>query len=251
MRNFSHRVAHKFANDFLGCELVPSWRMERLAQTAYLKRLIDAMGIDCIFDVGANHGQYRDYLRQQVGYSGLIISFEPNPDCSTHLTQLAASDRLWKVMPIALGETAGTLDFNIMKDSQFSSFLTPKSSALWDGGKDNVVTKVVSVEVSTLAEVYPALLGRFQFARPFLKIDTQGYELQVIRGGAQILSGFVAAQAEVSNVPIYDGISGMTSVTELMSEFDFHFAHIFPTNPDHFPMMVDFDAYFINCKKYE
>jgi FkbM family methyltransferase len=241
MQKMFHNVAQSFARHALGCELVPQWRMERLAQTAYLHKLLTSLQVDCVFDVGANQGQFREYLRTQVGYAGRIISFEPNPNCASRLQEQAGSDPQWTVRPVALGEQAGQLAFHLTRDSQFSSFLPPTQANAKMAG--NVVERIIDVELSTLDREYPELQERFGFSRPFLKLDTQGYELHILRGGAAVVPGFHALQAEVSNVAIYDG-----STIEAFKACGFKLAHLFPTNPDHFPVAIDFDAYFINNK---
>jgi hypothetical protein len=62
-----------------GLELMPKWRVPRAPQTAYLRRLLDERRVDGVLDVAANRGQFRDYLREQVGYTGWIVSFVPHP----------------------------------------------------------------------------------------------------------------------------------------------------------------------------
>ena len=61
-----------------GYEIIPSWGLEHDAPLArHLATLFQKLNIRCVLDVGANIGQYREFLRHQVGYDGLIISFEP------------------------------------------------------------------------------------------------------------------------------------------------------------------------------
>ena len=50
-------------------DLCQMWEVLRLRQ------VFGVFSIDCVFDVGANMGQYALMLRKKVGYRGLIISF--------------------------------------------------------------------------------------------------------------------------------------------------------------------------------
>ena len=60
-----------------GYEVVPSKHVESHTFIRHLTQLFDKLQIQCVLDVGANRGQYRQLLRERVGYEGLIISFEP------------------------------------------------------------------------------------------------------------------------------------------------------------------------------
>ena len=51
-----------------------------LAMANRLRDLFDRLGIKRVIDVGANEGQYGDFLRTEVGFKGLIKSFEPVPE---------------------------------------------------------------------------------------------------------------------------------------------------------------------------
>ena len=62
--------------------------------------------MDCVFDIGANNGQYAQMLRKYAGYQGRIISFEPIPSAADKIRKLAAGDPLWTVEQIALDEEA-------------------------------------------------------------------------------------------------------------------------------------------------
>jgi Methyltransferase FkbM domain len=42
--------------------------------------------------------------------------------------------------------------------------------------------------------------------RTYLKLDTQGFDLEVLRGGAQVISTLPALQTEVSFHPFYEGM---------------------------------------------
>src|SRR4051794_39500141 len=71
--------------------------------TRYLRRLFDLLKIDCVIDVGANLGQYRRFLRERVGYPGVVVSFEPILEHVNALKREAESDRNYYVEHCALG----------------------------------------------------------------------------------------------------------------------------------------------------
>ena len=50
-----------------------------LHEQEHLRRLLRYLRVDCVYDVGANAGQYAGMLRDKADYKGRIISFEPIP----------------------------------------------------------------------------------------------------------------------------------------------------------------------------
>src|ERR1700722_16419636 len=113
----------------------------------HLGRLFRQFDVDCVLDVGANRGQYRNFLRDTVGYEGRVVSFEPVSRNVQIMQSAAARDPGWIVHGFALGAQNGHLDINVMKSDDLSSFLAPDTS-LVDRFQDlNVVDHTERVEV--------------------------------------------------------------------------------------------------------
>ena len=72
----------------------------------FLRRLLKGLKVDCVFDVGANEGQYASELRL-IGYRGTIVSFEPSPRSFERLSEVSEKDPDWHVFDFALGSVAG------------------------------------------------------------------------------------------------------------------------------------------------
>ena len=167
----------------------------------YFGQLIEAYGIDTIIDVGANAGQFARSLRRDVGYRGKIISIEPLPHAYAKLTERFGDDQDWSAFNLALGDAEGRLPINIAGNSGSSSFLpmlwrhevaAPRSRYLGQ----------VEVRIARLDGI-PDLCAAAQ-RNAMLKIDTQGYELSVLRGAGDILDYFFLVYLEVSFVPLYE-----------------------------------------------
>ena len=83
--------------------------------------LLPDLGVTCVLDVGAHHGEYGEMLRG-IGYQGHIVSFEPVPESVSVLRRRAAHDPKWRVHSFALGEENANLPINVTASSHLCSF---------------------------------------------------------------------------------------------------------------------------------
>ena len=164
-------------------------------------RLMEHHGIDVIFDVGANGGQYAQTMRA-LGYRGRIVSFEPLPDAFRQLRLASDGDDLWTVVNVALGEDEREATINVAENSQSSSML-PLLPAHVAAAPDSAYVGQVTVPMRTLDTIIDECLGSRE--RLFVKIDTQGYEDKVLLGTGQSDDRIVGLQVELSLVPLYAG----------------------------------------------
>jgi len=230
----------------IGYTVVPNWRAGRYPQCAYLRDLFRLLDIDCVLDVGANVGQYRDLLRHEVGYEGKIASFEPIPELADAMRKRSQRDQNWIVENCALGPTTGAALLNVMASTTFSSFLEPTSSSTKRFEKANTVCDRISVAVRALDDLLPGLVTRLNVHSLYLKLDTQGYDLEVLRGAARALSEIRALQTEVSVRPIYDGMPDFSATLDSLRGYGFEPSGIFPNTEGHFPRLFEFDFHMIN-----
>lgn len=157
-------------------------------------------GCDLVLDVGANIGQYGSRLRE-LGYQGRILSFEPLSDAHAALSTRAAGDALWEVHPCcALGADMGNGNLNIAGNSVSSSLL-PMLELHAEAAPDSIYQGSQTTPIITLDSL---LDTRIRPARkPYLKIDTQGYEAQVLAGAHETLRLVHAVEIELSLAPLY------------------------------------------------
>ena len=141
----------------MGYTIVPNWRLKTHPQELYLRRLFRELGIDCVFDVGANIGQYHDFIRNNVGFEGMIVSFEPIPSNVEILREKAKNDKKWVIEGYALGASSGNAIFNVMSTTEFSSFLEPDNSVIRRFSHGNSVKERITVEVKTLDQAVAEL----------------------------------------------------------------------------------------------
>jgi FkbM family methyltransferase len=215
----------------------PHWRQ--------LKRLLDHFGITLVLDVGANVGQYAGYLRE-AGYAGRIVSFEPLSDAHAALTRRAAGDAGWTVAPrLALGAAAGEIEINVSNDRDMSSLLPLRPEILEVSPTSRTVARE-TVPLATLDAVFDDYARGGD--RVLLKIDTQGYERQVLEGAARALPRIAGVQLELSLVPLYAGETTWLAMIEYLAARGFEPRLIIPGYFDrHLMRLLQVDGVFFRA----
>jgi FkbM family methyltransferase len=235
----------------LGYTVIPNWQMDTYRAAAFLGRLLEYLQIDCVIDVGANAGQYRKFLRDEVGFDGLIASFEPIPDLAEKLRRDSKADPQWIVDGCALGSSTGTMTFNVMAGSEFSSFLSPIEDQTASFGGANKVEQTVEVEVKVLDDVIPKLRTERGVRNIYLKLDTQGFDLEVLKGADQSLASVSGLQSEMSVRPIYANMPKYSDVISYLDQRGFVMSGMFPNNAGHFPLLIEFDCYMFRPQEHQ
>lgn len=184
---------------------LPQAPLDRINELCFLRDLLSGLKIDCVLDVGANRGQFAQELRG-IGYGGRIISFEPIASEFLVMKELFKDDRNWSGYQIALGSSEMSTTITIPKLTVMSSLLESKFAGA-DARKEQV-------EVRRLDNMLPMLTGDFDASRIFLKMDTQGYDLEIFKGASACLDKLQGIQSELSVQPLYENMPHYLEVLE-------------------------------------
>lgn len=233
----------------MGYEVIPKWRYREYEKAQLLRTVFEHHRIDTVLDVGGNTGQYRDVLREEAGFAGDIVTFEPVAELAATLTQRAAAqgDARWTVQNLALGQVEETRALNVTRDKAFTSFLKPVESPGLQAGEMGFDAQVGVIErqqvaVRRLDKVLPELLDDLTDRRVFLKVDTQGFDLEVLAGARGILDRVIGIQTEVSLIPIYEHMPNMDAALAVLKELGFHVSGLFPVARDKHLRVIEFDC---------
>lgn len=188
------------------------------------KAILEKYNIDLIIDVGANTGIYGKEVRE-TGYTGEIISFEPLTDAFEKLKANVEMDPKWKAYNFALGSENGNQLINISANSHSSSILEildthtkAETSASYVGKQE--------IQIRTL----DSFLFDYKVSNKevYLKIDTQGFELNVLRGAINSLNFIQTIQLEMSLQPLYDGQPLYNNVMDFLHSYNYSLIDIEP-----------------------
>jgi len=174
---------------------------ERLDEESYIKSLIKKG--DTVVDVGANIGTISLAMAEIVGSNGKIFSIEPNPEIFNYLTQnieLNGLENIIEARCIALGQNNEEMFL-----SQFSDDTQNRISNEGD----------LRIPVKRLDEVFPNI------NIDFLKIDVEGYEYNVLKGGESLCKRCKAVYLECIPEMLEVNSSNEEQLVNLLEEYGF------------------------------
>jgi FkbM family methyltransferase len=208
-RTLTGSIAHIVNSGLAGLGVAIKKVPARPLLDQHVKSLLEIFDIDCVVDVGAHHGEFGSILRS-LGYSGKIISFEPAEESFRILEGRRSGDTAWEAHRVALGDANETRELMVCAKTECNSFHSPSSygETSWFGAllQSNGTE---SVEVKRLDSLLPRLVSDLRGKNVYLKIDTQGHDLQVFEGAEGIFPQVRALQVELPSLQLYEGVPPM------------------------------------------
>lgn len=210
----------------------------------HLASLFRLLRIDCVIDVGAHVGWYGRFLRE-IGYEGYIVSFEPLQENFTELARWTTDDPRWTAHLLALSDFDGHDDLRVAARTDFSSFrpTTKLGLELFAGMAET--TRIERVGVARLDTVIDTVTADLVAPRLFLKLDTQGHELTVLRGASACLDRILGVQAELSVKPLYEGIPPFEGALGQLRTAGYDLTDAFPVGRGPRLEALDVDCVFV------
>ena len=165
-----------------------------LKLAAYLKKNVrKPRTSEVIFDVGANQGSMTKLFLKL--YKGIkIFAFEPLPIFKVKSSQVKSSQ-------VALGSRMGSLKFYECEHKASSSLILPDTNSSWIrlksrilGTDPELLYKERLIEVTTIDHVVDenSIITIF-----YLKIDTEGNELDILKGASESLKKGVIRNIQI------------------------------------------------------
>ena len=153
-----------------------------------------------MIDVGANKGQFTLYARHRFPHAK-VYSIEPLREPRGKILQLFGNDSKVEILNFAAGAEPGTATMDVASSDDSSSLL-PQTSLQTERFPGTGVSHTDEVEVRPLDDVFSSE----QLAGPvLLKIDVQGFEIEVLEGGTATLAQIDTILVEASFVEFYAG----------------------------------------------
>lgn len=219
-----------------GLEVV---RLNRSSQHTLLG--LKSLPIKTILDVGANRGQFAVQISKFFPAAELHC-FEPLAEPFAELQQWAGQQPRVKVYNVALGEkeedrtmflhTAHSASSSLLQSTDVCSELYPQTRA----------QAPVTIKLATL----DGILGGAVLAPEILiKLDTQGYEKQVINGGVTAFRRAAACIVEVNLFRLYEDQPSFVELVSLLDQLGYRYAGNLEQTYDKQGKVVYVDAVFV------
>jgi FkbM family methyltransferase len=174
------------------------------------------------------------------------LSFEPSKKSFEILSKVSSGDERWKIYPLGLGDKKTSEKINIFESSDFNSLLQPS-----DTGKATFKSKFKqlhseSIDIETLNGVLTphGLKGR----RIFLKMDTQGYDLNVFKGASKHYSNIACLLTEISLQQIYQKMSDYHETLSFYESKGFAVSGLYPVSRQKDSSVIEMDCFMINTQ---
>lgn len=197
----------------------------------HLKSFFQRTGINCVIDVGAHLGEYAQEIRE-IGYRGRIVSFEPVRTSYEVLVKKAREERDWIIQHCALGSEDGEKEINVYQGTVFNSFLPSSSVGTERFGAQVELAAKERVPIRRLDQVFETCIDGIANPRVFLKMDTQGWDLEVVKGASGILDRLVGLQSEMAVKQCYEGMPGYTRALDHYAALGFQVTGMFTVARD-------------------
>ena len=169
-----------------------------------LNFFLEKKEIGTVIDIGANTGQFGISLRNQ-GFKGKIISFEPVKIAYEELLLNSKNDLNWQVFRrCAIGSKSQKTEINV-SNNLYSSSILPMTEIHQKNATRSKYSSKETIDVLRLDDIYGEIIK--ENINYFLKIDTQGYEMEVLEGAEKIISSNLCKGilSELSFVELYSG----------------------------------------------
>jgi FkbM family methyltransferase len=195
--------------------------------------------INSFIDIGANKGQF-SLAARHVFQDASIISFEPLKTPANKFKKLFKLDKKANLFQSAIGPKREAVQMHVSYQDDSSSLLNigENQSSIFPG------TKEKSTEEINVAPLNYFINNNDLINPVFVKIDVQGYELEVLKGSKSLIDEFDYIYVECSFVELYEGQALADEVIAYLANYSFRLKGVYNTFYDKKGIAIQADLLF-------
>lgn len=177
-----------------------------------------------VIDIGANEGLWSIALSRKVGDTGKVIAFEPVEDTFTILSRNLKKHPNVAVHKVGLSAEAGTAEIWRDPITPAPPSATIQSTAKHIDSPSGLVAE--TIEINTLDELFLSAEEDISF----MKIDVEGHEEMVIKGGMEMLKrNSPVIFMEILREYWKEGGIGKSGAASLLAQLGYEIAQVTPS----------------------
>lgn len=180
-----------------------------------------------VYDVGASYGVHPSWIRPFNANFLQYYAFEPNSNASEILMRKYSQDKNYHLRKIALGNRSTFARLEILNHEGLSSFKSANQDSTWfkqAGSRfdDSKSKRLEGVKVETISEV----VSKEGVTPQFLKIDTEGSELEILHGAGDVLESVLGIRVEVAFEEIFIGGHRFWDIANFLESYNFKLVNL-------------------------
>ncbi|MBL52031.1 MAG: hypothetical protein CMG57_08755 [Candidatus Marinimicrobia bacterium] len=225
-----------FQSGFYINALLKNYVLASVEHSAILKKIEKC---ETIIDIGANKGQF-SLVSRKIFPDSKIFSFEPLNEPVIIFKKLFEDDKNTIMNQVAIGYERGRIPINVSKKNDSSSILPIglQQKNIFPGTDKS---HSEDIQISRLKD----FISLENLVQPvFVKIDVQGYELEVLRGCDDLIEHFKYLFIECSYIELYEGQALAFQVLEFLNSRRFKLQGVYNTSYDKKGIAVQSDFLF-------
>lgn len=172
-----------------------------------IKQIVEN-SVSTILDIGAHMGEFTKGMRQVMPFADYHM-IEANPECEEHLKEVG----LVPYTIALLSDTPRNLHYYVNKQDRMSTGNSYYKELTQHYSDDNLVQ--LEMQSQTLDKIFP------NKSFDLIKIDTQGSELDILKGGSKLVSKAAYLIVECSVKPYNEGAPLISEVIAYMDTIGF------------------------------
>lgn len=216
---FYHLLPERFR--LAAFEARSRWQMHRATggQLKSLARDVSSLGSPLVaYHIGASG--LPDRTQQYLVCRGAmeIIGFEPN---AGEAAKALATGYMKRIIPVAVGSTKETRTLYLTREPSCSSLFRPNREILARSHCRPEAFDVVGEAEISLVRLDEVVVAENLPKPDMLQVDTQGFDLEVIRGAGSLIEDVLVIDVEAHSRPLYDGQPLISDIDEFLKSRGF------------------------------